>query len=633
MCGITGIYNLNSKSQNQNSKLIIEKMTDTLVHRGPDDEGYFIDKNIALGHRRLSIIDLTKAGHQPMKFGDFIIVYNGEIYNYLEIREELIAKGYQFKTRTDTEVILAAYQEWGEKCLSRFNGMWAFAIYDVKKNELFCSRDRLGVKPFYYYQDHNQFIFASEIKALLAHPQIQAESNNQIIYDYLTYGFTDHSQETFFKNICQLSPAHYIKINKNNIIDKKYWDIEEKPVNLAEGQLVKKFQELFRDAVNLRLRSDVAVGSCLSGGLDSSSIVAQVNALLREQGFISSIGKKQKTFSSIYSSQLDQMANEKKYIDLIIQQTEVSANFIEPNPKKLIKDLEHLIYLQDEPFGSTSIYAQYNVFRLAHQKKTTVILDGQGADETLAGYLPDFGIYLAEMARQKRFWQIIKNLWQFRKLHPNYPLSNIFKAFGFIISQIFFGFCLKPIFFLSQQKNINLLKHEFAHQNFHVFKMPNKFKNWFKNFNWWQVSKMSLPSLLHWEDRNSMGFSVESRVPFLDYRLVEFIFSLPDDLIIRDGKTKYILREALHRLLPEAIYNRHDKIGFATPEARWLTKNLKPEIDQILASPSFQSRPYWIASKVQKYWQNILTGKEKFNFTIWRFINLELWLRKFIDKN
>lgn len=630
MCGIAGIYKITNRI-NEEDKLLVKKMTNSLIHRGPDDEGYFFNSQAALGHRRLSIIDLTSAGHQPMRRDSLVITFNGEIYNYNEIRQDLIFKGYTFKTKTDTEVILAAYQEWGEKCLDHFNGMWAFVIFNTLNGELFCSRDRMGVKPFYYYRDRNKFIFASEIKAILEDPTFKREPNNKIIYDYLVYGFTDHTKDTFFKDINQVLPGTFIKIKGENIKHKRYWSIDPaKKANKTNSDLQSEFRNLFNNSVNLRLNADVPVGSCLSGGLDSSSIVMTINKILKEKK-ASNINRWQKTFSSIFKGNEFNKINELKYIKKVVAETKAKAFYIEPDYKKLWYEIKKIIRFQDEPFGSTSIFAQYEVFKLAKQKKVKVLLDGQGADELLAGYFGTSGIYFISLIKQLKLFQAMSEYISFNKKHPtSVARKKVLRNILFILSQKlpykFYGLVLRKFYTKSY------LNKKFLQENNNIYKLPNHFKrDIFKDFNLFLLTSISLPQLLHWEDRNSMSNSIESRVPFLDYRLIEFVFSLPSEMIIKNGVTKYILRESMKQLLPKAIYNRQDKIGFATPEEIWFKKYLSREIKKIVYSESFKKRPYFEWEKFVKYYEDFLSGKQSFDFAIWRCINLELWLREFID--
>ena len=416
MCGITGVYSFKGTVD----PMCIKRMTDLLRHRGPDDEGFLaVDSasgkvfsligseskiqglriedfnepaDLFLGHRRLSIIDLSSAGHQPMcnEDGSLWIVYNGEIYNYLEIRKELVSLGHRFNSYTDTEVILHAYEEWGADCLSRFNGMWAFAIVDLKKKRIFCARDRAGVKPFYYVYDGKRFCFASEIKAILKMDHFSVEPNEQIIADYLFGGLIDHTRETFFKGIYQLRPGEYLLIENNGLTTKPYWDIEPNEAHFVqEDDYTASFYELLEDSIRLRLRTDVPIGTCLSGGLDSSSIVCLANRLMFNGQSIDPrlVGERQKTFSSCFE---DPVYDERKFIELVIDRTGAEKNYVFPQAEALFEDLTKLIWHQDEPFGSITIYAHWNVIRLARKRGVTVLLNGQGADELLAGYLPSF---------------------------------------------------------------------------------------------------------------------------------------------------------------------------------------------------------------------------------------------------
>ena len=408
MCGITGIIYFKPKDCKKFVKTL-KNMTDILNHRGPDDSGFFIANSssrkfsnslnrvsgnfdVAFGHRRLSILDLSKKGKQPMsnRNKNLWIIFNGEIYNYLELREELKLKGYKFKTGTDTEVILAAYQEWGTNCFNRFNGMWAIALYDVKNKKVIFSRDRFGVKPFYYFMDKEKIIFGSEIKSILAYPNLNVKPNYKVIYDYLKTGLLDHTNETFFDGIKKLSGSSYAIVDFKSMKISKYWQLKTRGIL---GEPIKSFRDLFTDSINLRLRSDVPVGTCLSGGIDSSSVVCVFNNLLYKFKDKNSRRGLQKTFSACFNNK---DIDERKYIEECLSKTNAEKNYVFPDSKGLWKDLNDLIYVQEEPFGSTSIYSQYNVMRLAN-KKVKVLLDGQGSDELLAGYIPYIKSYIISL--------------------------------------------------------------------------------------------------------------------------------------------------------------------------------------------------------------------------------------------
>ncbi|MBM2820459.1 MAG: asnB [Candidatus Berkelbacteria bacterium] len=624
MCGIVGIIKFDKKPVDKN---ILQELTDTLSHRGPDDEGIFIDNTIGLGHRRLSIIDLSPLGHQPMFYNNnnLAIVFNGEIYNYLEIKNDLEKSGYKFKSESDTEVILAAYKKWGEKCLERFNGMWAFILFDKKRNQIFIARDRLGVKPVYYYHDKDKFIVGSEIKALLKYPEIKIHPNEKIVWDYLITGWLDYSDETFFKGIKELRGGHYILIKNKNIIIKKYWDLSKEINSRSPQENINKFQGLFFDAIRLRLRSDVPIGTCLSGGLDSSAIVCAINRFLRKEKF-DQIGSWQKTFSAIYGKDFPK-ADEQKYITEVIKKTEAKSFSVTPSAKKLKTEVENLIYHQDQPVSTTSIYAQWNVFRLAQSKKIKVMLDGQGADELLAGYTGYFGIYFLSLIKRGKIITFLRELYFYLIKHPDgwselrEVFSRALKA-GWLGSKAASSYQgLNPQFKIFNDNFLN---------KFHPVKRKKIFQDDFKN-SLYHSLMMNLSSLLRYEDRNSMAFAIESRVPFLDYRLVEFVFGLPNSYKIRNGETKWIMRQALKGLLPPKIIDRQDKIGFATPEEYWLKNDLKNDLFKVFKSSSFQKRGYFDSEKVVKLYQDYLDNKFSDGQLFWRLYCLEIWLRIFID--
>ena len=635
MCGIAGIYNLNSQQQTADSKRLIQKMTDKLIHRGPDDEGFFVDQKIAFGHRRLAIIDLTKAGHQPMFSSDksLAIVFNGEIYNYIELRKELVDLGYTFSTETDTEVILASYKAWGAKCLDKFNGMWALAIYDFNKDELFCARDRLGVKPFYYFFDKEQFIFASEPKALLVHPKIKARPNEQLVWDFLLCGQLDHRDQTIFDQINELRGGYFLKISNGKISIKQYWTLPEKEVKMSDQEANQEYNRLLHDSIKLRLRSDVAIGTCLSGGLDSSAIVCIVNEFLKAQG-LGQIGDTQKTFSAVYDPKKYPNCDERHFINIVKRKTKVQSNLVFPSGGKLVKDLDDLIYSQDFPFASTSIYAQYNVFKLARNKKVKVVLDGQGSDELLAGYHTFFPVLFQSLKKKGQYFRLIQEMYFFEKNHKKSLKESIIKLFlpVRLIKMIVSKLNLKvkaPLY--DKYFDYNVFNQDWR-KKFSPMNYIGPNHDPFKDQSYYLTRVQGMPSLLRYEDRNSMNFSIESRTPFLDYRLVEFIYSLPDNQKIRHGQTKWVMRQGLKGVLPEKIRIRQDKIGFATPEEIWFKDNLAIKMRKVFASKKFASRPYFDQKKVLESFDKFLLGEPIMYQLFWRIYNLELWLRKFCDE-
>ncbi|MCK8518067.1 asparagine synthase (glutamine-hydrolyzing) [Methanoculleus sp. 7T] len=599
MCGIAGQFALNGGKADT---ALVGAMAERLRHRGPDGEGSLFSGPVGLAHRRLAIIDLSDEGRQPManEDGSIWIVFNGEIYNYLELREELLAAGHRFATATDTEVILHAYEEWGRNCLHRFNGMWAFAIWDERRRELFCARDRLGVKPFYYTTAGDSFLFASEIKALRAHPAVGQKPNDRMLLTFLAWGVADHTEETMYDGICQLRPAHFIIVSERGVGEpQRYWDVT---VNAAsqgadDEAAARRVRELLTDAVRLRLRSDVPVGTCLSGGIDSSTITVLINDLLRAE-HPGSVGERQKTFSVCFD---DERFDESRHIDTVVAATGVASQRVTPDTDGLWEDIGRLLYMQDEPFASLSIYAQYCVMRLARDE-VKVVLDGQGADEQLAGYIAYQAPYIRGLLRQGRVLAALREAVGSAKNHRS-----------------FFSWAARQFVVRSERRG--LLRGSAPEVLRYAGSLDEVLKR--------EVTASNLPLLLHWEDRNSMAFSIEARVPFLDYRLVEYLAGLPLDQKIRGGVTKYVLRQAIRGLVPDAVRCRMDKMGFVTPEEAWMKDELRPHILALFSSPEFARRPYWDAERALRNYREFLGGKSQYSTEFWRIACAEVWLRQF----
>ncbi|MDW7731747.1 MAG: asparagine synthase (glutamine-hydrolyzing) [Methanolobus sp.] len=608
MCGVVGF--------NWNDELLLKKMCESIKHRGPDDEGTYIDGEVSLGHRRLSILDLSEKGHQPMsnEDGSIVLIYNGEIYNFLELREEFIRKGHSFKSHTDTEVVLHAYEEYGTDCVNHFNGMWAFCIYDKTKNILFFSRDRFGIKPVYYYFNGERFIFSSEIKAILEH-DIPREENRTIVFDYLYFNLTDHCEDTFFKGIKRLMPGHNMTfdLSARSLEISQYYDIKTKLVKEANDHL--KVKEIFTDSVRKRLIADVPVGSCLSGGIDSSAVVVTMRKVdpnaeiktfsLRFPG--SSIDE------GVYQQEINSMVN--------------SVNFcISPSPSELMNDLQELFMAQEEPFSGTSVYGQYRVMKLAQDNGMKVLLDGQGADEILAGYHYFHGYYYYELLKQLNLTMLLKEA------------NSCYAKSGSFAPMIYLCLRMTP----SNIKKLIYKNHKvpFLASDFIAEHKDRKDLRWniytLNEALYSSLVTYSLPHLLRFEDKNSMRFSIESRVPFLDYRLVEYMFSMPSGQKIHEGTTKYAFRQAMEGEVPSSILSRHDKIGFATPEEKWMKDDaVIPIIHKILDSESFRKRDFWDWEMVRGMYEKLLDGKSSSIFVgteIWRCISVELWMRLFIDR-
>jgi asparagine synthase (glutamine-hydrolysing) len=611
LCGIFGVYGSVDKE-------LMSSMADSLKHRGPDDKGFFFDDNVALGNTRLSIIDVI-GGHQPIHNEDsnIWIVFNGEIYNFKELRPELQKRGHEFYTNSDTEVIVHAYEEWAENCVNEFNGMWAFALWDSKKKQLFLSRDRMGIKPLYYFSDENHFVFASEIKATLLDRAVPETPNDRVIYEYLVHGLHDDTQETFFSQIKRLLPAHNLLLNESGIRIAKYWDINciNKEIESSQSNdnvYAKEFLELFRDSIKHQLISEVPLGTCLSGGLDSSSIVVIVNQLLTLNKDVAKIvGEHQKTFTACFE---DRKIDEKKYVEEIIARTKAEKNFVFPRSRELWKDLRNFVYHQDEPCMGSSVYAQWCVMRLA-SRKVKVLLDGQGGDELLAGYVPYYSL-------------LLRKLWKDRKI-GNFAKELLLSLD--LMSPYIMRFVTSSSYSKQLEREKKLLNDDFLHEFNEIHKdnpqyedLPELLKN--------EIIKASLPRLLRYEDRNSMAFSVEARVPFLDHRLIEYVFSLPITQRLKNGWTKYILRNAMRSILPENVRERRNKIGFLTPEELWL-RELRKQMRTVFASSEFGKRKYFnqqeILGKFDEFCQK---GSRHFAEIFWRILNLEIWFRVFIDE-
>jgi len=634
MCGIAGFI-----SSRPVSGSVLKPMMDIIHYRGPDDEGYALFSDftsdpvlapdneqgiIGLAHRRLSIVDLSSLGHQPMPYQDgrYWMTYNGEIYNYLELRQELETLGHSFKSQSDSEVILAAYAQWGADCLHKFNGMWSFAIIDRQAQTVFLARDRFGVKPLYYWvSPEGVLYFGSEIKQFTVLPGWAARVNAQRAYDFLLWGLCDHTQETMFQDVLQVRPGYYLLVKPQDIpasVNPVQWYVlKPRPFSGSFDEASLQFRALLDDAVKLRLRADVPVGSCLSGGLDSSSIVCLMGRQLDGKGH-------QKTFSAV--SDVEQY-NEKKWMDQVTSCTHVEDHYTHPSFDGLFDVSEKLTWHQDEPFGSTSIYAQWNVFELARKNNVIVMLDGQGADEQLAGYRNFFAPLLYGLFKSGRWITLSKEMKALKRVH-GYSFRRSFE-------NILNSMLPEPL-----QNAAKRLAGR-AHKNPEWLdrkRLGAASVDPHRNLGWYadsvtklcqsQLTSSNLQALLHWEDRDSMAHSLESRVPFLDYRLVEFSMGLPDDFKIKDGVTKRVLRHAMDGVLPNAIRDRMDKLGFATPEEIWVREKGTDLFRQKLREAVETSHGI-IRPDILSYFEDILARRKIFDFTLWRVINFAQWVKIF----
>ena len=605
MCGICGFYDIDRRLQD--GAALLQAMNAAQKHRGPDDEGVYLDGPAGLGHVRLSIIDLSSAGHQPMRYGGrYTLVFNGEIYNYIELREELRQAGYAFATSTDTEVVLAAYDCWGEDCQTRFNGFWAIALYDNETRSLFLSRDRYGVKPLYYTELPGYFLFASEIKTLLQDTRLERKANDKVIFDYLVNGFVDCTEETFFDGVMRLEAGCCLRLEPDGTKKlRRYYTLPYQETLLGDvGQeQADEFRRLFQQSVRLRLRADVPVGSCLSGGLDSSAIVCESSRQLREQGS----KEIQKTFSSCYQGDVN---DERVFIDAVVNATGVEAHFIYPTGDTLFKDLEHLIYTQDEPFVSTSMYASYCVMKLAHENRTKVLLDGQGADEILCGYRKARVYFIKRLLAAKKLGLAAKEI--IRYLPYMRKGKNVSLLADLNMIRQFFG-----------KSSSEDIRHRYLEPQFAKRELTNSYAD-NARFLLNDFERIVLPALLRYVDRNSMAFSIEDRLPFLDYRLVEYAMRLPLNAKISGGYSKAIMRRALD--MPELIRRRRDKIGFYTPESSWMAAH-DAEYRAVFTAPDFRARRYIDPEKIAADWERLTRGKD--DIGLFRYICLEKWMRIF----
>jgi asparagine synthase (glutamine-hydrolysing) len=611
MCGLCGVVALGRPPETET----VRAMAGALDHRGPDGDGEFSDEGVAFGFRRLAIIDLSDAAMQPFASDDgaLRLVHNGEIYNYVELRRELQGRGHSFRTQSDTEVIVRAYEEWGDDCVRRFNGMWALALWDGRRRRLLCSRDRFGVKPFYYRWDDGRLEFASELKAFDS-----LEPHLPAVRDYLEQGYVDHTDETFFAGIRKLPPAHSLVVDERGLRLARYWSLEprEEPTDATE-----EVRELFLDAVRLRLRSDVPVGTCLSGGIDSSAIVCAVDHLLRtEAENARPVGDRQRTFTAFFE---ERGFDERPYAEAVVDRTRSQPHWITFGSRELVDVLPSIVRTQDEPFGSTSIVAQWFVMRAAKEAGLTVMLDGQGADETLAGYHGYFGPFFADLLRHGQLRELGAELRAYRTLHgAGVGTTAVALARPFLPERVRWAArgrvrggsaLVHPDLPSSTHEHANGFDGGYLRRQMHVI-----------------LTQRGLPELLHYEDRNSMAHSLEARVPFLDYRLVELLFSLGSSELIERGRTKAVLRRALGDLLPPVVRDRVDKLGFVTPEAQWLRNGLGELAADVFASREFRERGFVDAAAARRSLERHRSGERTAGFELWRALCVELWAREFL---
>jgi len=664
MCGISGIV-----SPHGIDLETLSRMNRLIRHRGPDDEGFVLFREdwqgvpargedtsretweryypykpsreipalqetffLGLGHRRLSILDLSPAGHMPMCDPEerYWITYNGEVYNFPEIRRELKALGYHFRTETDTEVILAAYRAWGRECLHKFMGMFAFALADTKERTLFLARDRFGIKPLYYWvSPRGALYFASEIKQFTVAPGWRPRLNHQRAFDYLYAAQTDHTEETLIEGVYQLRGGHAVTLDLSkqaftpgaSLKADRWYNPEVTPFTGSFEEARDLFREKFYESVRLHLRADVRVGCTLSGGFDSSSITCTVNELLRQNGQV----EKHHTFSAVDG---DSKYSEQKWIEAVVRQLNVTPHFHTPSPEEALNDLGALAWKMDEPTGSMSPYLGYLVDRMARQNGVTVLLNGQGADEYLAGY----GAF-----RRAARLRVLNSL-SIPAIRREYGCSSA-----------------RALRMATRAAGRRAFAGLFPRTYARAFNPPEKSKPWlacldldilradldpwlpkgepvvssYQDISTRQLHAYPLPMFLRWEDRNSMAHSVEARVPFLDHRLVEFCHSLPQSYVEVQGQSKRILLEAMQEVLPAAIYHRKDKMGYVAPEERWVKKEYTRVFRKRMEESVRYTQGILKPEETLSYFDEVATGDASFTFTTWRLILFGFWMKRF----
>lgn len=615
MCGIAGILRTEAEPVPPG---LIDAMVATLRHRGPDGEGSYFAPGIAFGHTRLAIIDLTAASDQPLidEAAGLAMVFNGEIYNYVELRSELRGLGFEFRSEGDGEVLLRAYEAWGADCLPKLNGMFAFAIWDSRKGQLFLARDRFGEKPLYVARSPRGVVFASEMKAILAvRPELRVP-NRKAIFRYLSRGDLDQDHESFFEGIESVPAAHYLLLDAiGHGTPKRYWHATSATVPGNRLVAIERFRELLFDSVRIRLRSDVPVGSSLSGGLDSSSIVATISAEKSTQSV------HQKTFSARFKSR---QHDEGQFIKLVTYQADAEAHDVWVEPDRFLAEFDELQWHQEEPIASTSPFAQWLVMKLAKENNTTVLLDGQGADEILAGYDQAQGMIWAHWLRRGRLDKVGREMAAFAKRYHGFAQPAQFAAYYSLPGRLRDE--LAERYYHSSKVVSGELHQEFAPS--HV-DSPEPFPDRLRNelVRWQTVTQ--LPEFLRYADRNSMAFSREVRLPFLDHRMVEYCFGLPVDLLLNRAVTKVVLREAMRGIVPDGVLDRKDKLAYSPPQRQWNQTTLRPWLETLLTAAESRDdvfNPRAVVSIRERL------SKDGGDALMWRVASTEAWFQAMIDR-
>jgi asparagine synthase (glutamine-hydrolysing) len=625
MCGIAGIFRFRDSQLAAGDAACIERMADLLRHRGPDARGCTLVENCALAGLRLSILDLSPLGDQPMVSDDgrFALVYNGEIYNYVELHDELAKQGVRFRGSSDTEVVLRAYETWGASCISRFVGMWAFALFDARERRLLLSRDRFGVKPLYYVLRDDVLAFASEIKALAAFARsngLPLRPSRRSLATYVGTGLVDGIEETFFEGVYRFPAASNGFCTSEGLRCESYWSLPQAAATHMEGlgrldelSVAEHLRHRLDEAVRIHLRSDVPVGVCLSGGLDSSTVV----------GLAARHVEQVKTFTVYFDE--GPLYDERAFSDRVVSSFHADSLTAEVKPDRLLAELGDILWHLDEPSLATGVIPQWHVMRLASQR-VKVVLDGQGGDEVFGGYVPYYTQYLYQLARDVNAPRFVRETWGLASmLGGRFAGLAARNAVAMALRPPREGDARAPDGFVLAQEMRSLVDDSFEEWR----EWPRVFDDWLSNVLYWELTRTRLPALLRYEDRLSMAFSIESRVPLLDHRVVEFAFALPAWWKIRNGWSKWVLRTAVQGMLPDDIAWRRDKRGFPTPFGRWLRNGLSDDVRDLLFTSGRRSLPYFDRPNLARALDKHETGTVDVSSLLWRALSIELWLARF----
>jgi asparagine synthase (glutamine-hydrolysing) len=625
MCGIAGVLRFDRQDVPSEDLAALASMAASQQHRGPDDSGLADSGPCALACQRLSILDLSPLAHMPMRSDDgrLLLVQNGEIYNYVELRSELQRLGHMFRSDGDTEVILRAYEQWGASAVERFVGMWAFAMYDTAEHRLLLSRDRLGVKPLYVHQTSQRLVFASEIKAIVTYLRRRGEAiraNSSSIATYAATGLVDGLEETFFEGVRRFPPATNLTIDVNGIRSHRYWDLPSRAASLSAGLngLVRSpwpaIQDALDEAVRVHLRSDVPLGVCLSGGLDSSAIVGLASRHIDQV----------RTFSVYFGDGPDY--DERQHSRPVVAQFGADAAERCIEPTDLLGTLKQIVWHLDEPSLALGVYPQWHVMALAREHGVKVVLDGQGGDEVFAGYPNYAPQHLYGLLRS----QPVRFPFELAALGRNQGWSQACSAARSAVAMRL----RRPVAPRAIDKSDAVLLApelqavaDLAHDEWRLW--PRVFDGWLTNVLYWELTRFRLPALLRYEDRLSMAFSIESRVPLLDHRLVELAFALPDHVKRHAGWSKYGLRRALDGVLPPGIVWRRDKKGFPTPIGNWLRDDRAAEVIDLLRDPARRSRRLFPQPALEGFVRDHVSGVADRSWQLWRALSVDLWLNAF----